>query len=110
MGSDSVIDSVFPNLSLELNWFKSVFHDLSNMYDLPNKIEEEDLELEQQQQENSAHQTHLNPHQGYQGYQGFQGFHQMNNIHDFSLSDEIDDLIKQVFGFDTWNINPSYQV
>ncbi|CDO95313.1 unnamed protein product [Kluyveromyces dobzhanskii CBS 2104] len=110
MGPDPLIQSTFPNLSLELNWFKSVFHELSNVYDLPNKIEEEDLELEQQH-ENPAHLNYLNLHQGYQGYQGFQGFqgfHQMNNIHDFSLSDEIDDLIKQVFGFDTWNMNPTY--
>lgn len=104
MGPDPAVKATFPNLKFELHWFKSVFHEFSNIYDLPNKIEEEDLELEHQQ--DPSLQTHL----GYHGFQGFQGFHQMNNTHDFSLSDEIDDLIKQVFGFDHWNINPSYQV
>lgn len=95
MGPDSQVSSTFPNLKHEVKWFRQVLHELSATYDLPNKIEQED-DPDQEQEK--------------LGLQGFQGFHQANNVHDFSLSDEIDDLIKQVFGFDHWNINPTYSL
>ncbi|KAK5960288.1 Tea1p PWA37_002358 [Arxiozyma heterogenica] len=66
----------------QLRFFHSIFYEkLSPAYKLPNKLQEDDnLEDEQEKQ------TALN---------------QVNNInytHDFSLSNEIDDMIKELFG------------
>lgn len=87
---DEHISSVFPQLHTELQFFNNVFKQLYPSYELPKRMEEDtEFELEQEKQT----------------------YNQVSNlsyIHDFSLSDEIDDLIKQVFGFDHWNINPTH--
>ncbi|SCU82144.1 LAFA_0C09318g1_1 [Lachancea sp. 'fantastica'] len=73
-------------------FFTDVFQQFGVSYDLPRKLEEEpDLEVENDP-------TSIN---------------QLNNLaytHDFSLSDEIDDLIKQVFGFESWSLNTGHSV
>ncbi|CEP64839.1 Tea1p LALA0_S14e00452g [Lachancea lanzarotensis] len=76
----------------DLKFFTDVFQQFGVSYDLPRKLDEEpDLEVENDP-------TSIN---------------QLNNLaytHDFSLSDEIDDLIKQVFGFESWSLNTGHSV
>lgn len=68
----------------ELKFFSTIFHqELSPAYELPKRIQEDtDDKIDQEKQ----------------------SINQVNNInytHDFSLSNEIDDLIKELFGIDS---------
>lgn len=89
---DGQITAVFASPERELRFFNDAFTDFYPSYELPHRMQEDtDFELEQEKQ----------------------AYNQINNLsytHDFSLSDEIDDLIKQVFGFDNWNINPTHTI
>ncbi|SCU84586.1 LANO_0C01794g1_1 [Lachancea nothofagi CBS 11611] len=76
----------------ELNFYTEVFQNFSLSYDLPRRLRDEPAS------EVDNDSTSIN---------------QLNNLaytHDFSLSDEIDLLIKQVFGFESWSFNPSHSV
>lgn len=77
-----ILDGKNTNWQRQLNYFHSIFYTkLSPAYALPGKLQE-DVSLEAEQEK----QTALN---------------QVNNInytHDFSLSNEIDDMIKELFG------------
>ncbi|CUS20802.1 LAQU0S01e14972g1_1 [Lachancea quebecensis] len=77
---------VLASLDRDLRFYTDLFHEFRLTYGLPQRLQDEpDLHVVDQ----------LNT---------------LAYTHDFSLSDEIDDLIKQVFGFDTWTINPSHSV
>ncbi|SCU80095.1 LAME_0B01596g1_1 [Lachancea meyersii CBS 8951] len=76
----------------DLKTFADIFQNFSLSYDLPRKLHEEpDLEVENDPMS-------INP------------LNNLSYIHDFSLSDEIDELIKQVFGFESWSLNTGHSV
>lgn len=66
----------------QLQFFHSIFYEkLSPAYKLPNKLQEDDTLEDEQEKQSSLNQVN-----------------NINYTHDFSLSNEIDDMIKELFG------------
>ncbi|SCU96304.1 LAMI_0F06084g1_1 [Lachancea mirantina] len=89
---DPQITAIFSSPEGEMKFFSETFKQFSPTYDLPRRMQD-DAEFEHEQEKQPLNQLSS-----------------LANTYDFSLSDEIDDLIKQVFGFDNWNINPTHTI
>ena len=86
MPPDAYSSALLASPEHELRFYSELFQEFRSSYGLPQRLDDE-----------------TDPH----------AVDQLNTLaytHDFSLSDEIDGLIKQVFGFDTWSINPSHSI